>query len=203
MLTSASFAGRSDELKLAGINARLRKPIKQSALEAALREVCSEGTTPKLRLLPSSPTSFAPSATIRARREQTRVLVVEDNAVNQRLARALLERAGFVPTVADNGAIALDLIDEEDFDVVLMDCQMPVMDGFAASRAIRARESEAGAGRHLPIIAMTANAMDGDAERCLEAGMDAYMSKPISAELLYRTLDDWTKPLPPERRREA
>jgi len=203
MLTSASFVGRSDELRRAGVDARLRKPIKQSALETALRELCSDGKSPQLRLLPSSSSALAPSAGIRARRESTRVLVVEDNAVNQRLARALLLKAGFQVDVAENGAVALERLDSEHFDVVLMDCQMPVMDGFAASREIRARE-EAGAGeRHVPIIAMTANAMEGDAERCLEAGMDAYLSKPISAELLYRTVDDWTKPLPQDRRREA
>lgn len=203
MLTSASFAGRADELRRAGVDARLRKPIKQSALENALRELCSDGKSPQLRLLPSSPNALAPSAGIRARREGTRVLVVEDNAVNQRLARALLLKAGFQVDVAENGAVALERLEAEHFDVVLMDCQMPVMDGFAASREIRSREESDAGDRRIPIVAMTANAMEGDAERCLDAGMDAYLSKPISAELLYRTLDDWTKPLPRDRRRES
>src|SRR5437763_4667906 len=115
-----------------------------------------------------------------------RVLVVEDNAVNHRLATALLARMGHDATVAENGLAAINAIAEENFDLVLMDVQMPEMDGFEATAAIRA--SEANTGHHLPVIAMTAHAMQGDREKCLAAGMDAYISKPVSRKELEQTI---------------
>jgi len=106
-----------------------------------------------------------------------RVLVAEDNAVNQQVAVGMLERAGHVATVAENGREVLALLEKETFDVVLMDVQMPEMDGLEATAAIR--EHERASGGHLPIVALTAHAMKGDAERCLAAGMDAYLAKPL------------------------
>jgi two-component system, sensor histidine kinase and response regulator len=106
-----------------------------------------------------------------------RVLLAEDNLVNQRLATAILTREGHEVTLASNGQEALDAWAENPFDLVLMDVQMPEMDGLEASRQIRLREQDTGA--HIPIIAMTAHAMTGDRERCLAAGMDEYLSKPI------------------------
>jgi two-component system sensor histidine kinase/response regulator len=105
------------------------------------------------------------------------VLVAEDNVVNQQVAVGLLERAGHQATVAENGRKVLALLETGTFDVVLMDVQMPEMDGFEATRAIREREQARGG--HLPIVAVTAHAMKGDAERCLAAGMDAYLAKPL------------------------
>jgi CheY-like chemotaxis protein len=116
-----------------------------------------------------------------------RILLAEDNAVNQRVARALLEKRGHTVSVAGNGREAVRLVQERNFDLVLMDVQMPEMDGLEATAAIRARE--AGAARRLPIVAMTAHAMKGDAERCLEAGMDAYVSKPIKPERLFAVIE--------------
>jgi PAS domain S-box-containing protein len=116
-----------------------------------------------------------------------RILLAEDNAVNQRLAIRLLEKAGHAVTLAGNGAEALAAVERESFDVVLMDVQMPVMDGLETTAAIRARE-RSGA-RHQPIIAMTAHAMKGDRERCLEAGMDGYLSKPIQARELWAEIE--------------
>ncbi|MBX7160041.1 MAG: response regulator [Acidimicrobiia bacterium] len=110
------------------------------------------------------------------------VLVVEDNQVNQRVARRMLERWGHQVSVVENGAQAVAAVAEDDVDVVLMDIQMPVMDGLEAARRIRA--AEAGSTRHLPIVALTAHAMAGDRERCLDAGMDAYVTKPFNAETL-------------------
>jgi CheY-like chemotaxis protein/HPt (histidine-containing phosphotransfer) domain-containing protein len=107
--------------------------------------------------------------------------------VNQRVAVGLLTRRGHQVTVAGNGLEALAALDGQTFDVVLMDVQMPEMGGFEATAAIRAREREAGA--HLRIIAMTAHAMNGDRERCLSAGMDGYLSKPIDPHMLYATLE--------------
>src|SRR5262249_56704176 len=111
-----------------------------------------------------------------------RLLLAEDNAVNQRLAATLLERRGHKVTIANNGREALDALAARSFDVVLMDVQMPEMGGFEATRVIRERERATGA--HLPIIAMTAHAMKGDRERCLEAGMDEYLTKPLDSRRL-------------------
>ncbi len=111
-----------------------------------------------------------------------RVLVVEDNKVNQELARRLLEKRGMLVAVAHDGIEALEKMAAESFDIVLMDCQMPRMSGFEATEAIRTRER--GTGKHVPIIAMTANALEGDKEKCLEAGMDGYIAKPIDTQAL-------------------
>jgi CheY-like chemotaxis protein/HPt (histidine-containing phosphotransfer) domain-containing protein len=114
--------------------------------------------------------------------------LAEDNSVNQKLAVCLLQKHGHTVVVAENGQRALDALKGEAFDALLMDVQMPVMGGFEATAAIRA--AERGAGRHLPIIATTAHAMKGDRERCLEAGMDAYLVKPLRVQDLLRTLAD-------------
>ncbi len=118
------------------------------------------------------------------------VLVAEDNAVNQRLAQALLTRLGLTVTLVADGKAALDTLAGGGFDLVLMDCQMPVMDGYAATRALRERERSA-VGPRMPVVAMTANAMAGDREQCLEAGMDDYLAKPVQLERLERALARW------------
>jgi two-component system sensor histidine kinase/response regulator len=113
--------------------------------------------------------------------------LAEDNAVNQTLAVRLLERRGYIVSVAGNGLLAVAAVDKEDFDVVLMDVQMPEMDGFEATLAIREKEKSTGA--HIPIIALTARALKGDEERCLSVGMDAYISKPIRSNELFATIE--------------
>lgn len=107
-----------------------------------------------------------------------KILVAEDNEANRALMMDALEMFGFVPAVASNGQEAVQATLEQEFDLVLMDCRMPLMDGFEATEAIRKREADT-QGRRVPIIALTANAMSGDKERCLEAGMDDYLAKPI------------------------
>src|ERR1700736_2114371 len=108
-----------------------------------------------------------------------RVLLVEDNFINQKVASRMLEKNGHIVVTVNNGREALDTLAEREFDAVLMDVQMPVMDGFEATAAIRAGEQ--GTGRRLPILALTAHALNGDRERCLEAGMDGYLAKPVQS----------------------
>ncbi len=128
-----------------------------------------------------------------------RVLLVEDNPVNQRLAHEILSRRGHQVTVAENGREALDRLSEATFDIVLMDVQMPEMNGLDATRAIRAGEHSTG--RHVPIVAMTAHAMAGDRERCLAAGMDEYLTKPIRAEALISHVERFAMSIDPSSSR--
>jgi CheY-like chemotaxis protein len=122
-----------------------------------------------------------------------RVLLVEDNTINQELARDLLGRAGIGVSIASDGREALELLDRERFDAVLMDCQMPVLDGYEATRELRRRPAL----RELPVIAMTANAMAGDREKVLEAGMNDHIAKPIRVDELFATLARWVRPAAP------
>jgi CheY-like chemotaxis protein len=118
------------------------------------------------------------------------VLVVEDNSVNQRVIQAMLSKLDVSHELATNGVEALESVERNAFDVVLMDCQMPHMDGFTVTRAIRERERAAGR-RRLPIIALTANALRGDDRRCFEAGMDDYMTKPFTLDALRSKIESW------------
>jgi two-component system sensor histidine kinase/response regulator len=122
------------------------------------------------------------------------VLIAEDNTVNQTLARRLLEKHGYLVSVAGDGREALAALESQSFDMVLMDVQMPGMDGFEATAVIRQQEHLSG--KHLPIIAMTAHALKGDQERCLAAGMDGYVSKPIRSKELYRIIESVLDPEP-------
>jgi CheY-like chemotaxis protein len=119
------------------------------------------------------------------------VLLAEDNPVNVEVAKAMLESLGIEATCARNGQEALQAVRSSSFDAVLMDCQMPVMDGFAATAAIRRLEREAGRARTLPVIAITANALQGDRESCLAAGMDDYLSKPFTQQQLAAIIGRW------------
>jgi PAS domain S-box-containing protein len=120
--------------------------------------------------------------------EQSRVLLVEDNLVNQKLAIALLKKLKLTPDIANNGQEALDMLAVERYDLVLMDCQMPILDGFAATEALRA---SSGINKAVPVIALTANAMEGDQERCFSSGMSDYVAKPINPEILSDKLHHW------------
>jgi CheY-like chemotaxis protein len=125
--------------------------------------------------------------TLAEHRRRLRVLVAEDNVVNQMVALKILDKLGCLGEAVSNGQEALDALERGGYDLVLMDIQMPEMDGIAATQAIRERESASGA--HIPIIAMTAHAMAGDRERCLESGMDDYVSKPVRAPELAEKID--------------
>ena len=118
---------------------------------------------------------------------QYNILLAEDNVINQKLAVRILEKQGHVVTVANDGQEALEVFGKDSFDLILMDVQMPKMDGFEATRLIRKKEKEIKG--HIPIIAMTAHAMKGDRERCLDAGMDDYISKPLKLDDLFKIID--------------
>ena len=141
--------------------------------------LASKRTTPAIKVPSTSPLKVA---------RRLRVLVADDNRVNQMLAVRLLEKMGHAAVVADDGREALAAVEEQDFDIVLMDVQMPNMDGFEATAIIRKQEAQTG-GR-LPIIALTANALQGDRERCLDHGMDDYVSKPIKSSELHRVIEE-------------
>jgi signal transduction histidine kinase/CheY-like chemotaxis protein len=185
MMLSYSEQNGPARLRRQGVTACLTKPVRRAELKAAVLAALGgpSGSIPSAAAAPGDETAgnAAPPS------QPLRILLAEDNAVNQRVARALLEKRGHTVSVAGNGREAVRLVQERNFDLVLMDVQMPEMDGLEATAAIRARE--AGAARRLPIVAMTAHAMKGDAERCLEAGMDAYVSKPIKPERLFAVIE--------------
>jgi CheY-like chemotaxis protein len=142
------------------------------------------GSKPQAVAPASQPSTHLP---LRERRRGFRILLAEDNRVNQMLAVRLLEKRGHHVQVAGDGREALEKLKTADFDLVLMDVQMPVMGGFEATAAIR--EMEKGTGKHIPIVALTAHAVKGDRERCLAAGMDGYVPKPIHPEELFERIE--------------
>jgi CheY-like chemotaxis protein len=129
----------------------------------------------------------------------TRVLIAEDNVVNQEVVREMLLSFGCEVQIAENGKKALDLLADSSFDLVFMDCQMPEMDGYEATRAIRVKESNNGKEKRTPIVALTAHALKGDRDRCLDAGMDDYLSKPLSQGDLTVVLERWTGKRKPQK----
>jgi CheY-like chemotaxis protein len=189
MLTSGGEPedrSRCEQLKIASY---LMKPVKPSELFDELLVVLGHSSKPQ----EVSQTELLPAA---APRRRLQILLVEDSLMNQKLAVAILSKAGHQVTIASNGRESLDVWQSETFDVILMDIQMPEMDGLQATRAIRSQERSSGG--NIPIIAMTANAIKGDRERCLEAGMNGYLSKPIHIKELLETLDSISEGLESE-----
>jgi two-component system sensor histidine kinase/response regulator len=184
MLTSADRPGDSGRCRDLGVAAYLVKPVKPVDLNRAIADALPNDAPPHSgsqvdeQILEAAGTEPAIAP--------LNILLAEDNAVNQRVVVRLLEKQCHRVVVANDGARALGAYDRETFDLILMDVQMPEMDGFEATRLIRVRE--AASGRHTPLVAMTAHAMKGDRERCLEAGMDDYVSKPVQRAELMRVL---------------
>jgi len=188
MLTSSGEYGDTERCRNLGIAAYLVKPIRQAELFDAISRLMKARAAERLPTSADAPVAVSPSATV----VRARVLLAEDNPVNQRVAVRLLARRGHDVTVVENGREALDALDRQAFDVVLMDLQMPEMGGLEATAAIRERERRNG-GR-VRIVAMTAHALKGDRERCLAAGMDGYLSKPIDRLELFNAVEQAAAP---------
>ena len=213
VMTSLLQRGHAEQARQAGAMGYLPKPVRHDELRDCLRTVLGlveshKPTEPRtLSIIPQLVTRHTVAENVQHRR----VLVVEDNIVNQKLAVRMVEKLGYQPDVVDNGQEALTALKRGDYTAILMDCQMPIMDGFEATRHIRENEASLTSrdasdpserntlhasrlAPHIPIIAVTANAMQGDRERCLAAGMDDYLSKPIKLDELRTALGRWAIP---------
>jgi len=189
MLTSSGRRGDANRCRSLGIAAYLTKPISDEELQAAMLaglEAKASGGTPSPPLITRH--------SLREGRPSLRVLLVEDNQINQDLARRLLEKRGHSVVVASDGEEGLATLKNQPFDVVLTDVQMPRMDGITLTAHIRSEERQSGG--HLPIVGMTAHAMKGDRESCLEAGMDDYVSKPVQPKDLFKAVEAWEPATP-------
>jgi PAS domain S-box-containing protein len=180
MMTTLDRRDDMENLRALGVDAYISKPMKQKALLESLEEVFASQDQPRpivsgLMVMGSG----AHGAGGEQRSQKLRLLIAEDNIVNQKVALNQLERMGYVAHAVENGKMAVDAVDRGDFDIVFMDCQMPELDGYAATGEIRRRE---GTSRHTWIVAMTAHSLEGDREKCLAAGMDDYVSKPVKPE---------------------
>jgi signal transduction histidine kinase/CheY-like chemotaxis protein len=185
MLSSVAQLSDAARYRELGIDTYLVKPVRPDDLLNAVRRALGATLEPAQSMTREAPT--AESVEVAPETRDLRILLAEDNPVNQRLAAQLLRKRGHAVVTVPDGAQALAAVERQEFDLVLMDMQMPVMDGFQATAAIR--EQERNSNRHLPILALTAHAMIGDREHCLEAGMDGYVSKPIETAELFSTID--------------
>jgi CheY-like chemotaxis protein/HPt (histidine-containing phosphotransfer) domain-containing protein len=187
LVSAVALRGQAREAQAMGFAGYLTKPIRQSALYDCIATVmgmpAADDGEGRPRPIVTRHTLAEARAAVRAR-----ILVAEDNQINQQVALGILQRLGHHADIAANGFEAVDAVRRLPYDLVLMDCQMPEMDGFEATKEIRSQERE---GQHLTIVAMTANAMQGDRERCLAAGMDDYLSKPVSVDKLAAMLGRW------------
>ncbi|SNT43935.1 MHYT domain-containing protein, NO-binding membrane sensor [Granulicella rosea] len=187
MLTSGGQRGDAVRCQELGISAYLLKPVRQSELRAAVARVLGareqHGAIPMITKYTLHDEAAAP--------KKLNILLAEDHAINQKLAMRLLEKRGHQVVLANNGKEALSALEKQSFDLVLMDVQMPEMDGLEATRQIRALEKARNTGLYQPVVAMTALVMKGDRERCMEAGMDGYLSKPIRPQELDEVLDKY------------
>jgi len=188
MLSSASRSGDPRRCRELGISAYLTKPVNQSELLDTIMTALGSLQTDETQSTSATRQKFENG------KPKLRILLTEDNIVNQKLAMRILEKDGHSVSVANNGQEALEILEEQgpnEIDMILMDVQMPVMGGFEATAAIRKKEKTTH--RHIPIVAMTANVMEGDEQRCLDAGMDDYIGKPIDVQKIRNVLDKWEK----------
>ncbi len=178
MMVSAVRPEESARAQQLGVDACLKKPIAQSRLLDTVLNVLAD---------PGKGAEGGQKLKPKPVRPSLKILVVEDNAVNQLVAQRLLDRQGYRSVIAEDGFKALKLVEEQEFDLILMDIQLPEMDGYETTRRIRAHQKKTG--KRVPIVAMTANAMKGDREKCLDAGMDDYVSKPVQPPKLFQVIE--------------
>jgi CheY-like chemotaxis protein len=206
MLTSSGQKSDRVRFEAAGFSAYLVKPVRPAHLMGTLAALWAAVTrgTPLTEMITRHSLDEATAMIQKPDSDwealpYSRVLLAEDNLVNQKLARRLLEKAGCRVDVASNGFEAVEMWEKFPYAAVFMDCHMPEMDGFAATAEIRRRERSSGNYRRTPILALTANTMQGDEEKCLDAGMDDFIAKPILLPLLRRALERWVRPKSPDR----
>jgi len=193
MLTSVGFCGDAEMVRKSGISVYLTKPIRQAELCSSLLAVMSRSVSQE------SPQLVTPHTIVEDKRQlDMQILVAEDNETNQTVVLSMLQKFGCRVKVCSNGKEAVGEATEKEYDLILMDCQMPVMDGYQAAKTIRRLEEKKGLLQgHIPIIALTANALEGDREKCLLSGMDDYISKPFKQDVIFKVLELWShrKPL--------
>jgi signal transduction histidine kinase/DNA-binding response OmpR family regulator/HPt (histidine-containing phosphotransfer) domain-containing protein len=186
LLSSAGIRGDGRKAREVGVSGYLTKPVRRDVMLGSIAAVMGLADAGEEGKLVSRHSLLG-----ERRKIEGRILLVEDNPVNQEVTVAMLSVLGCEADVASNGQEALEALARGGYDLVLMDCQMPVLDGFAATRAIREREAEAGGAPRMPVVALTANALAGDSDFCLAAGMDGYLSKPFTIQKLGDTLAKW------------
>ena len=177
-------------LKRFGVSSYVTKPIMQSELYNAILQVVRREPAPRGLPQTMSGPEAAERGIPRSRHTGARILIAEDNVINQEVAREVLSRAGFVCDVVGDGGAVLEAVQQQNYDLVLMDCQMPELDGYEATRLLREAEAREPGGARLPILALTASALKGDGERCLEVGMSGYLTKPLDPAELVRSVDE-------------
>jgi len=185
IMTSMGRRGDAARLEAIGCSGYIIKPIRQSQLFDIIMTVMERRNWPQL---PDKSNLVTRHTISEEKQKEVRVLLAEDNLVNQKLAMAILRKLGYPADVVDNGSLVLEALKKRPYNLILMDVQMPEMDGYETTQAIRQIEPS---GEHIPIIAMTAHAMKGDEEKCLEAGMDDYLSKPINQKAVKEKLERW------------
>ncbi|MBD3419181.1 MAG: response regulator [Chitinivibrionales bacterium] len=195
--TAIGNRGDASLMKSVGVEAYLTKPVKHANLADCLSLVVARSSESE-----SAGSSYDSALVTRhtlaeeVNKAKIRILLAEDNPVNEKVAIKMLEKAGFICDVAHNGMEALEEQGKKIYNLILMDCQMPVLSGYDATRAIREGEARVEGGAHVPIVAMTANAMKGDKQKCIDAGMDDYLSKPINKKELIEKVTHWTAESP-------
>jgi CheY-like chemotaxis protein len=196
ILTSMGYMHSQDELKAAGVDAYLVKPVKQSRLFDCLVTVLGRAAAEHVFSKPEKDSGLSQPAPELTGARHARILLAEDNIVNQKVALAQLKGLGFTADSVANGHEVLTALKQVPYDIIFMDCQMPEMDGYEASRCIRLAEKTSSVPwkAPVPIVAMTAHAMTGDREKCLAVGMDDYLSKPVRKGDLQSALIKWLVP---------
>jgi CheY-like chemotaxis protein len=194
LLTSAPSTAHRAQLGELQISGAYQKPVRLTTLLRAVHNALNAEAQVE------RPGAGAALSVVPSDRRPVRVLVVEDNLINQKVAVRMLERLGHVSQVAGNGVEGLAALAAQPYDIVFMDCQMPEMDGFEATRTLR--DLEKATGRHTPVIALTANVMNEEREQCRRAGMDDFLAKPVRYEDLSAVIDRW-RPAEPAQARTA